>query len=219
MKYSTKLKNVKNKKNMSVFYHNDDPLLHQTMFQSSIMNQQNASNNLSDAYAQMYKQQLMMEMQQQQQQPLVRDWVGDLDKAMKELDSTTIEMLNNNVEFSNLNIQLQALVQKELMALVKIKINSNDGAVDNIKKQMDIMKNTTQKVKDEEKQNFNDLNDYMKNYSHLTFNEYRKLKNGYVNEERTETVRTNEEPQIVTTNINKNKKPKKRDISYENENR
>lgn len=190
---------------MSVFYHNDDPLLHQTMFQSSVMNQQNASNNLSDAYAQMYKQQLMMEMQQQQQQPFVRDWVGDLDKAMKELDSTTIEILNNNVEFSNLNIELQTLVQKELMDLVKIKINSNNGAVDNIKKQMDIMKNTTQKVKDEEKQNLNDLNDYMKNYSHLTFNEYRKLKNGYVNEERTESVSINEEPQIVTTN-NKNKK-------------
>ena len=49
---------------MSVFYHNDDPLLHQTMFQSSMVNQQNQVN-LSDAYAQMYKQQLMMEMQQQ----------------------------------------------------------------------------------------------------------------------------------------------------------
>lgn len=205
MKYSTKPKKVKIRGNMSVFYHNDDPLLHQTMFQSSVMNQQNASNNLSDAYAQMYKQQLMMEMQQQQQQPLVRDWVGDLDKAMKELDSTTIELLNNDVEFSNLNIELQTLVQKELMDLVKIKINSNNGAVDNIKKQMDIMKNTTQKVKDEEKQNLNDLNDYMKNYSHLTFNEYRKLKNGYVNEERTESISINEEPQIVTTN-NKNKK-------------
>lgn len=160
---------------MSVFYHNDDPLLHQTMFQTSSMNQ----NNLSDAYAQMYKQQLMMEMQQQQQ--LSRDWVGDLDKAMKELDSTTIEMLNNDIDFSTLNIQLQALIQHELMNLVKVKINSNNGAIDNIKKQMEIMKSTSQKVKDEEKQNFNELNDYMKNYSHLTFDEYRKIKNGISN--------------------------------------
>lgn len=188
---------------MSVFYHNDDPLLHQTIFQTSMANQQ--QNNLSDAYAQMYKQQLMMEMQQQQQQPLVRDWVGDLDKAMKELDSTTIELLNSDIEFSDLNIQLQALVQKELMDLVKIKINSNNGAVDNIKKQMDIMKNTTQKVKDEEKQNFNDLNDYLKNYSHLTFNEYKKLKSGYVNEVRTEKKET----EVVTTSTNNNKRIKK----------
>lgn len=196
---------------MSVFYHNDDPLLHQTMFQSSIMNQQSNPSNLSDAYAQMYKQQLMMEMQQQQQQPLVRDWVGDLDKAMKELDSTTIEMLNSDVEFSSLNVQLQALVQKELMNLVKIKINSNNGAVDNIKKQMDIMKNATQKVKDEEKQNMNDLNDYLKNYSHLTFDEYRRLKYG-INNNNNETVVTtsnNEEEVEVIATSNNNKKQKK----------
>lgn len=204
MKYSTKSKKLKIRVNMSVFYHNDDPLLHQTLFQSSIMNQNPNQNNLSDAYAQMYKQQLMTEMQQQQ--PLVTDWVGDLDKAMKELDSSTIEILNNDSEFSTLNLQLQALVQKELMDLVKIKINSNNGAVDNIKKQMDIMRNTTQKVKEEEKQNFNDLNDYLKNYSHLTFNDYKRLKSGYIKEEKTDTV-VNEEPQIVTTN--KNKKNKK----------
>ena len=190
---------------MSVFYHNDDPLLHQTMFQTSMFNQQANPTNLSDAYAQMYKQQLMMEMQQQQQQPLVRDWVGDLDKAMKELDSTTVELLNSDSDFSTLNVQLQSLINMELMDLVKIKINTNEKAVDNIKKQMDIMKNTTQKVKDEEKQNFNDLNDYLKNYSHLTFDEYRKIKNGYVKEE--SIVNDNNiEQEVVMTNNKKSKR-------------
>lgn len=189
---------------MSVFYHNDDPLLHQTLLQSSMMNQQSNPNNLSDAYAQMYKQQLMVEMQQQQQQQTVSDWVGDLDKAMKELDSNTIELLNNDIEFSTLNNQLQALVQKEIMSLVKYRINSNNGAVENIKRQMDIMRNTTQKVKDEEKQNFNDLNDYLKNYSHLTFDEYRKLKSGKLKEEKTNT--SNEQEIVVPTNVKKNKK-------------
>lgn len=190
---------------MSVFYHNDDPLLHQTMFQTSMFNQQANPSNLSDAYAQMYKQQLMMEMQQQQQQPLVRDWVGDLDKAMKELDSTTAELLNSDSDFSTLSVQLQSLINMELIDLVKIKINTNEKAVDNIKKQMDIMKNTTQKVKDEEKQNFNDLNDYLKNYSHLTFDEYRKIKNGYVNEE--SIVNDNNiEQEVVMTNNNKKSK-------------
>lgn len=186
---------------MSVFYHNDDPLLHQNIFQTSI--QQNNPSNLSDAYAQMYKQQLMMEMKQQQQQSIVKDWVGDLDKAMKELDSNTIELLNADAEFSSLNIQLQSLIQKELMNLVKININSNSNAVDNIKKQMDIMKNTTQKVKNEEKQNFNDLNDYLKNYSHLTFNEYKKIKNGYNNEENSIEQK---EQEIILTNNKKSKK-------------
>jgi hypothetical protein len=182
---------------MSVFYHNDDPLLHQTMFQSSMVNQQNQVN-LSDAYAQMYKQQLMMEMQQQQQQNVIRDWVGELDNAMKNLDVSTIELLNNDNDFSSLNVQLQTLVQKELMDLVKVKINSNNSAVENIKKQMEIMKNTAQKVKDEEKQNFNDLNDYLKNYSHLTFDEYRKIKNGE------NTI--SEEQDVISVNNKRSKK-------------
>lgn len=190
---------------MSVFYHNDDPLLHQTMFQTSMFNQQANPSNLSDAYAQMYKQQLMMEMQQQQQQPLVRDWVGDLDKAMKELDSTTAELLNSDSDFSTLSVQLQSLINMELIDLVKIKINTNEKAVDNIKRQMDIMKNTTQKVKEEEKQNFNDLNDYLKNYSHLTFDEYRKIKNGYVKEENIVND-DNTEQEVITVNNKKSKR-------------
>ena len=190
---------------MSVFYQNDDPLLHQTMFQTSMFNQQANPSNLSDAYAQMYKQQLMMEMQQQQQQPLVRDWVGDLDKAMKELDSTTAELLNSDSDFSTLNVQLQSLINMELIDLVKIKINTNEKAVDNIKRQMDIMKNTTQKVKEEEKQNFNDLNDYLKNYSHLTFDEYRKIKNGYVKEENIVND-DNTEQEVITVNNKKSKR-------------
>lgn len=189
---------------MSVFYHNDDPLLHNTMFQSAMVNNQANPSNLSDAYAQMYKQQLMMEMQQQQQQ-MAKDWVGDLDKAMKELNASTVELLNNDVEFSSLNIQLQALVQKELMNLVKLKINTNNGAVDNIKRQMDIMRATSQKVKDEEKQNYNDLNDYLKNYSHLTFDEYRRLKSGVVNNEEN----NNTETEVVAASTANNKKAKK----------
>ena len=114
-------------------------------------------------------------MQQQQQQPLVRDWVGDLDKAMKELDSTTAELLNSDSDFSTLSVQLQSLINMELIDLVKIKINTNEKAVDNIKRQMDIMKNTTQKVKEEEKQNFNDLNDYLKNYSHIAQHQHYHL--------------------------------------------
>lgn len=160
---------------MSVFYHNDDPLLHNTLFQTSM----NSNNNLNDVYNQMYRQQIMMEMQQQNQ---VKDWVGDLDSILKNLDNSTIELLNNDIEFSSLSTQLQSLIQHEIMLLVKPKINLNNGAIDNIKKQMDIINNVNQKVKEEEKQNMNDLNDYIKNYSHLTFDEYRKLKSGISND-------------------------------------
>lgn len=174
---------------MSVFYHNDDPLLHSTVFQTSMVNNPNPSS-LSDTYAQMYKQQLMMEMQQQQQQQNVqKDWLNELDSYMKEMDAPTAELLNSNTEFSSLNSILQTLIQKELISLVKFKINTNEGAVANIRRQIEIMKETSQQVKNEQNQNMNDLNDYLKNYSHLTFDEYRRIKNGKPqNTEQAETV-------------------------------
>lgn len=161
---------------MSVFYHNDDPLLRQ---QPTLFFQQSPTqgNNLSDAYAQMYKQQLMMELQQTPNN-MIKDWVGDLDIKMKELDSATVEMLSQDTEFSNLNGQLQLLIQSELMNLVKVKINSNPSAVENIKRQMEIMESSYNKIKQEEKENISELNDYIKNYSSLTFDEYKKLKYG-----------------------------------------
>lgn len=172
---------------MSVFYHNDDPLLRQPTFTLFQNDGSQTPNNVSDTYAQLYKQQLLMEMQQQQQQSIKtpKDWLGDLDSTMKSLDGETVELLNSNDEFVALNSQLQALIQSELMTLVKIKINNNENAIDNIKKQLDIMNSMSNKVKEQEKQNFNDLNDYMKNYSHLTFDEYRKIKKG---EKTTEVV-------------------------------
>lgn len=176
---------------MSVFYHNDDPLLHTSLFQSSQAPQQNVMN---DAYAQMYRQQLMSEMQQ----PTQKDWISVLDTEMKNLDTSTVERLNNNVQFSALNTQLQTLIQTELMNLVKFKINANQEAVNNVKQQLEIMRNTAQQVKNEEKQNINELNDYLQNYSHLSFNEYKNIKSGKQNA----TVETNKKTK--KQNINEN---------------
>ena len=163
---------------MSVFYHNDDPLLRQPPI-SFLQNNVQNPNNVNDTYAQMYKQQLMMEMQQQQQQPMVpKDWLSELDSMMKGLDGESSAILNSDEEFITLNTSLQGLIQNELMLLVKYKINANDSAIDNIKKQIKKKKKVSNQVKEKEKQNFNDLNDYLQNYSHLTFDEYRKLKNG-----------------------------------------
>ena len=176
---------------MSVFYHNDDPLLHTSLFQSSQAPQQNVMN---DAYTQMYRQQLMAEMQQ----PTQKDWVSVLDAEMKNLDPSTVERLNENTQFSALKAQLQTLIQTEIMNLVKFKINSNPEAVDNVKQQLEIMKNTSQQVKNEEKQNINELNDYLQNYSHLSFNEYKNIKSGKQNA----TVETNKKTKKQTINEN-----------------
>ncbi len=114
----------------------------------------------------------------QPEQPMLRDWIGELDRQMKGLDETTADRLNQDASFTELNTSLQMTIQNELMNLVRSRLNIQPDVVDNVKKQIEIIKRTSSKTKEDEKKSMNELNDYMKNYSHLSFDEYRKLKQG-----------------------------------------
>lgn len=108
---------------------------------------------------------------------LSKDWLGELNGALKELDSVAAGRLSENDEFTSLNATLQSIIQEELLNIIRMKMNSSSIVVDNVKKQLNIIKNVTNEVKNSEKESIQEMNDYLKNYSHLTFDEYRKLKN------------------------------------------
>ena len=112
----------------------------------------------------------------QPEQPMLRDWIGELDRQMKGLDETTADRLNQDASFTELNASLQMTIQNELMNLVRSRLNIQPDVIDNVKKQIEIIKRTSSKTKEDEKKSMSELNDYMKNYSHLSFDEYRKLK-------------------------------------------
>ena len=139
---------------MNNFFLNQDPLLQQNPYPQPIY------------------------VQDVSQQPIIRDWVGELDKMLKGLDQSTIETLNQDQSFVELSASLQSVVQSELMSLIKARLNTQPDIVDNIRKQIEMVKKTTNQTKENERKSLNELNDYMKNYSHLSFDEYRKMKKG-----------------------------------------
>lgn len=139
---------------MNNFFLNQDPLLQQNPYPQPIY------------------------VQDVGQQPIIRDWVGELDKMLKGLDQSTLETLNQDQSFVELSVSLQSVVQSELMSLIKARLNTQPDIVDNIRKQIEMVKKTTNQTKENERKSLNELNDYMKNYSHLSFDEYRKMKNG-----------------------------------------
>lgn len=113
-----------------------------------------------------------------QQMPNIKDNVGELDKTLKGLNINVVERLNNNPEFVRLSSEFQASVQEELLFLVRSKLNVNNKVVNNINEQLKIIEETKKKVESEKEESMTELNDYMKNYSHLTFDEYKRMKNG-----------------------------------------
>jgi hypothetical protein len=115
---------------------------------------------------------------QQIQELGIKDNVGELDKALKSLNPSVLNKLTTDVRFNKLNEEFQGAVQQELLSLVRGKLNTNQSVTDNIKEQLKIIDDVKRSVESEKEESLNEMNDYMKNYSHLTFDDYKKMKNG-----------------------------------------
>ena len=107
-----------------------------------------------------------------------KDWLGELDRTLKNLEPSVLEQLNGSEEFVALHGTVQNTIQEELMNLVKNKLNLSSPIIENVKRQLTIIKDVSNKTKEIERQSMSELSDYMKNYSHLTFDEYKKIKSG-----------------------------------------
>ena len=141
------------------FLNQPDPLLHNGMYET------------------MPNQILFQQMQQQQQQQL-KDNIGELDEALKALTPSMVDRLSQDQKFSELNTEFQTIVQQELLLLVRNKLNMNPKIQNNVKEQLGIIEETKRNIEKEKEASINEMNDYMNNYAHLTFDEYRRMKNG-----------------------------------------
>lgn len=115
---------------------------------------------------------------QQMQQQQFKDNIGELDEALKSLSPSVLERLTQNPNFTALNTDFQNIVQQELLSLIRNKLNMNPKIQNNIKEQLSIIDETKRNIEKEKDDSINEMNDYMNNYAHLTFDEYRRMKNG-----------------------------------------
>jgi hypothetical protein len=159
---------------MNNFVFSQDPLLY-----SSLLAKQNPQaeydmkRQLDDA---MIQYQQMMQAQQPQKQTQQKDYLGEIDDMICELDEDVALKLSADAEYMKLNNDLQKMIQEEMMKSVRWKINSNPDAISKMDR-LKVLINDAKKVKnDEERKVMADINDYIKNYADLTFEEYKQLK-------------------------------------------
>ena len=114
----------------------------------------------------------------QQVQTQLKDNIGELDEALKSLSPSVLERLSQDTKFATLNAEFQTIVQQELLLLVRNKLNMNPKVQNNVKEQLSIIEETKRNIEKEKESSINEMNDYMNNYAHLTFDEYRRMKNG-----------------------------------------
>ena len=150
-----------------------DPLLFQNMVPKQ--NNYQEGNDLKQQYDAVITQ--YQALQQKIPQTPTKDYLGELDSITRDMDQDIIEKLSNDADYNRINAELQYLIQEEMLRSVRWKINSNPDAVAKIDKMKEIINMAKKEKNDENNRNLMELNDYIKNYSDLTFDEYKRLKN------------------------------------------
>lgn len=171
------------------FFLNQDPLLYHGTTPSQGMDDM-LQQRINDTV-------LQYNMLQQKRMDIKDDLIGKLNGLTRGLNAETINVLNNSNEYARLNGELQSIIQDEILSNIKWRINSNPTAVKNIQRQMEMIEDAKHAIDDEQRRNINELNDYVKNYSNITFDEYKRIKNG---------GNTNTETPNTDNNKSKNKK-------------
>lgn len=110
-------------------------------------------------------QQYQQFMQQQQV-----DTYAQLEKELHSMSDADVAGLSNFKPYNEANNALAILVQGELLKLVRSEINKKPEVINNVISAIKEFKSIKQKEQD-------DFQDYIKNFSDLTYKEYKELKN------------------------------------------
>lgn len=162
---------------MNNFVFSQDPILYSSTVPQYHMEPQEIKKQLDTVMAQYQTlQQNVQDNKNKEPYQAPIDYLGDLDALISELDESDLEILNNNEEFTQLNTYIQQSIQQEIINSVKWKINSNPEKIDKINKLKSIIKDVKKEKDMVQKRNMCELNDYIQNYSDMTFNEYKKIK-------------------------------------------
>jgi septal ring factor EnvC (AmiA/AmiB activator) len=116
--------------------------------------------------------QSVKELQKQQ-----RELQQQLEQTSKMLKQTKKDETATVNKLNLLNNDIQIAIQTEIMNNVKSKLNSNPEIISKVKRLKNIIKDVKEQQDNENRKSMNELNDYIKNYSDMTFNEYKQLKN------------------------------------------
>ena len=158
---------------MNNFVFSQDPLLYSSSMMPQPQQDIDLKRQLDTVMAQY---QALQQKPPAPPEPQIEDHLGSLDDLIKNMDQTSLENLNANVEFIQLNEWIQQMIQYEIMKSVKAKLNSNPEVVSKISRAKDIIREIKIAQENEDRRSLNELNDYITNYSDMTFNEYKQFK-------------------------------------------
>lgn len=158
---------------MNNFVFSQDPLLYSTTIPPHQPTDMDIKRQLDTIMTQY---QALQQKPPQTPEPQTEDHIGALDNMVKGLDQTILEMLNTDPEFVQINAWIQQAIQIEIMKSIKSKLNTNPEVINKVNRAKEIIQEMKSHQESEDRKSLSELNDYITNYSDMTFNEYKQLK-------------------------------------------
>lgn len=156
---------------MNNFVFSQDPLLYSTTLPQYQPQDVDIKKQLDTVMAQ-----YQMMQQKQHPEPPIEDHIGNLDNIVKNLDPAVTTILESDAEFIQINAWIQQMIQNEIMKSVKMKLNTNQDVIMKVNRAKELIQQAKNTQDNEDRKSLNELNDYITNYSDMTFNEYKQLK-------------------------------------------
>ena len=162
---------------MNNFVFSQDPLLYTSMVgRQAPQNEADIKRQLDDAIIQ-YQNFTQNQQPLQNLSPQTKDYLGEIDNMLNDLDEDVALSLSSDLEYLKLQEEIQSMIQSEIIKSVKNKINNNATAISKMARIKELIVSAQKNKDTEDRKIMADINDYVKNYSDLTFNEYKQLKN------------------------------------------
>lgn len=102
----------------------------------------------------------------------------EIDRIVSSLSSQEAAYLNSSDEFMENSTAIQELVNAEILAIVRARIEQSDEGHAILERQLAFVKKASRAAKEQQAQRDALLNEYMTQYSDMTFNEFMEMKNG-----------------------------------------
>ena len=157
-----------NEKNMNNLYGND-PLL--GLKQPSLPELEKAQEEA------LQRLQQMKQASRQQVQTQSPTW-DEIDNIMGGLSDRELGYIANNQEFQESNSVVMGILQREYLRIMRPIVEGTKDGKDALEKHLTLVKRLKKSAADETNKKYSLMDEYMENYSDMSFNDFLKIKKG-----------------------------------------
>lgn len=114
---------------------------------------------------------------QQPSQPVTPVW-DEIDSITSSLTDKEFDYLQNNQEFQESSMDIQQILQREYMRIMRPIVEQTKDGKDALDRHLTLLKRIQKTAKEEANKKEALMNEYIMQYSHLTWQEFIDMKNG-----------------------------------------